>query len=206
MHSNPPSFIVAAFDFDNTLTDRDSFLPFLFSTYGKTKCIFHLICLFPYFILFSIGIFSRQSIKEKIITKFLANKSIDKVAEQGQVYAAKQLDHYLKPEALACLQWHLSQGHRCLLVSASLDFYLKPWARRHGFENVLSSTLEIDAGHRITGRLIGKNCWGIEKQQRLNAYLGSRENYQLYAYGDSEGDKQMLEMADYPFYRQFPIH
>ena len=193
----------AVFDFDHTLTDRDSLLPFLFYTQGFWKTIYHLTCLIPAFLKYSIGNLSRQKIKEKILTRFMGGWLWTDVQTLGKQYADQQLDHYLKPEALKRLDWHLSQGHRCLLISASLEFYLKPWAMRHGFEAVLASQLEVTLTGQVTGRLLGLNCWGPEKERRLLAYLDSTSYDQLYVYGDSRGDQEILALADYPFYRTF---
>ncbi len=109
----------------------------------------------------------------------------------------------IKPQAMERLHWHKQQGHDCILVSASLELYLVPWAKRHGFQDILASRLEIDQKGRVTGQLIGKNCWGAEKRRRLIELLGPQKYYQLYAYGDSRGDQELLEIADYPFYRLF---
>lgn len=195
--------IIAVFDFDHTLTDRDSLTPFLFYVQGFWKTIGYLIVLVPSFLGYLIGLVSRQSIKEKILTRFIGDHSFTDIQALGKTYADQQLDRYLKPEALKRFTWHQAQGHRCLLVSASLELYLKPWAKRHGFEEVIASRLELTATGYVTGRLVGLNCWGAEKERRLLAYLDSREQVQLYVYGDSCGDREILALADYPFYRRF---
>lgn len=194
---------IAAFDFDNTLTDRDSLVPFLFYTYGWMKTSYHLARLTPFFIGFLLGQVPRQTVKEKILTRFFKGKKLTDIQAYAQSFADQQLDRYLKPEALQRLAWHQAQGHRCVLVSASIELYLQPWAKRHGFEAVMGSRLEITPDGKITGRLVGANCWGPEKPRRLLAYIGPKEQYQLYVYGDSRGDQELLACADYPFYQKF---
>lgn len=198
---NPPA--TAIFDFDNTLTDRDSLLPFLFYIQGFWKAIYSLTLLTPDFMRYLIGNLSRQRMKEKILTRFIGGKPYVEVQALGQQYVDQQLDRYLKPEALKRLAWHQSQGHRCLLVSASLEFYLIPWAMKHGFETVLASRLEITSEGNVTGNLVGLNCWGPEKERRLLAYWNAIKPDHIYAYGDSRGDQEMLKLAHYPFYRIF---
>lgn len=194
---------IAAFDFDNTFIDRDSLLPFLFYMHGRWKASYHLFALTTDFLRYLCKNISRQEMKEKILTRFMKGCSFSKISELGNEYAENILDRFIKPKALKCLRWHQAQGHRCLIVSASLDFYLNPWAKRYGFEKVICSQLEINHSGTVTGKLLGSNCWGQEKKSRLLSYLGPKENYQLYAYGDSRGDEEMLEIADYPFYRKF---
>lgn len=191
---------VAAFDFDGTMTDRDSLVPYLVMMMGLPKVVFGLMKLTPYFILFVLGIFSRQKTKEKIITQFLQGKSIVKLREFGRIYADQKLDGYVKSEAIERLKWHQEQGHRCILISASLDLYLLPWATRYGFDDLICSRPELTNEGEITGRLIGTNCWGPEKTRRLLEMIGPKENYYLYAYGDSRGDHELLELADEAYF------
>lgn len=194
---------VAAFDFDNTLTKRDSLLPFLFYLHGYIKTCYLLLSLLPSFVHFIAGNISRQEIKEKILTRFIGGMPLKKVEAAGKEYADKHLDCLLKQTGMQRLSWHHSQGHCTLLVSASPEFYLIPWARRHGFEAVLASRLETTEDGMITGRLIGLNCWGAEKRARLSEYLKGNPVGEIYAYGDSQGDREMLDMAHFPFYRSF---
>lgn len=196
--------VVAAFDFDNTFIDRDSLFPFLVYRQGWIKTIFYLIALIPSFIKYLTGGMTRQQIKESVLTRFFRGEGIIDAESFAKKFADEKLDHFIKKEALECFLWHKSQGHRCLLVSASLELYLKPWASRQGFEEVIASRLDLTEKGVITGKLSGFNCWGPQKVYRLIAYLGPKENYQLYAYGDSEGDHEMLNFADFHFYRTFP--
>jgi len=198
-----PMSTVAVFDFDKTLTTRDSLLPFLFFTHGWLRTSRHFIFLIPIFVQFLFNKQLRQNVKEQILTSFYAGCSFKTMQEWGQNYAHQQLDRYLNPLAMKRLAWHQAQGHRCLLISASLDLYLKPWAQRHGFEEILSSRLELNKNQQVTGRLAGLNCWGPEKKQKLLDYLGPKALYELYVYGDSQGDQDILTLADHPYYRTF---
>jgi phosphatidylglycerophosphatase C len=123
--------------------------------------------------------------------------------QYAQQFAEQKLPSLLRSEAMQRLAWHRQQGHRCVVVSASLEIYLRPWASTAGFDDILGSRLETLADGRTTGNLLGENCFGAEKMRRLETLLGSRDGYTLYAYGDSRGDKELLSAADYPFYKKF---
>lgn len=194
---------IAAFDFDNTLTDRDSLIPFLIRLKGFPYASLQFTLLTFSFIRFLLGSLSRQHTKEQVLERFIKDKSLSDLESFSREYAFDQLDRYVKPDALQKMKWHQAQGHRCILISASLEIYLKPWAERHGFETVLGSRLETTASGFPTGKLIGLNCWGEEKVRRLIEYAGPKENYVLYAYGDSKGDQPLLDMADHSFYKKF---
>ena len=73
-----------------------------------------------------------------------------------------------------------------------------------GIDRVLCSSLRSDRTGRVSGRLAGKNCYGLEKTRRLLDSLGDRSGYILYAYGDSRGDRELLASADHAFYRTMP--
>lgn len=194
--------IVAVFDFDGTLTYHDSLLPFLIFIVGPFKTFLALATKLPILIGFLFGRHSRQNVKEKILTSLLGGMSAALVQEKGKEFAQKKLGKLLRPDGMKRLRWHQHQRHRCILISANLDVYLHPWSLQENFNDLLCSNLQIVEG-KITGFLNGKNCRGPEKTKRLLELLGNRENFVLYAYGDSPGDKELLQMADYPFYRTF---
>lgn len=200
MNSKLP--IVAAFDFDGTITYRDSLLPFLNFISGKPLSALNLTLLLPQFTGFLFGFLNHQDIKEALLKKFIFAREYEEIKNFGIAYAKQTLPTLVRPEAMDRLLWHQKQGHRCLLVSANLDLYLEPWGQTHGFDKVICSKCEVSNG-LITGRLDGKNCRGFEKVRRLNEAMGSRDSYTLYAYGNSQGDKELLDTSDYPFYCRF---
>jgi phosphatidylglycerophosphatase C len=73
-----------------------------------------------------------------------------------------------------------------------------------GVDAVLATRLAAD-GETFTGALVGENCRGPEKLRRLDEWLaarvgveGGRNGVELWAYGDSAGDRELLEVADHP--------
>lgn len=194
--------VVAAFDFDGTLTYHDSLLPFAIFIRGKLKSTFLLLLVLPWMLAFVLKIISRQSAKEKLLRSFFGGEHVETMNRWGEEFAKHGIPFLLRPAAMERFQWHKAQGHRCVIVSASIETYLKPWAKIVGFDDVLASRLEVKE-QKVTGRLQGLNCWGPEKIQRLEELLGSKVGYVLYAYGDSKGDFDMLEIADYAYKKKF---
>lgn len=194
--------VVAAFDFDKTLTDRDTTLEFLIFAEGNALALTKIATRLPYLIGFVVGKCSRQKVKEELLKCFFGGQTRASMEALGKDFAKKRLPFFLKNEALDRLRWHQAQGHRCILISASIDVYLKPWAQSYHFDDLICSQTEYQ-DDRFTGKLKGSNCWGPEKKRRLEELLGNRDEYILYAYGDSLGDRELLSMADYPFYQKF---
>ncbi|MHB1676025.1 MAG: HAD family hydrolase [Sulfuriferula sp.] len=195
--------VVAAFDFDGTLTRGDSFLSFLRTIAGRRRFLLQMLGLSPSLLAYVLGAMSNHRVKNRLLAQFLRGKEVSSVEQVAQNFATGQLPGFIKPSALARLRWHQQEGHRCIIVSASLECYLRPWAATVGVAEVIGSQLAVD-GEVYTGALTGLNCYGAEKTRRLTALLGEREAYTLYAYGDSKGDRELLALADYAYYRQMP--
>lgn len=191
---------IAAFDFDGTLTKSDTLIPFLRFSFGTKKTALNLLALLPKLSLFVIGKLTRQEAKELILTQFLKGIPSHQVEALGEKFAMGPLMKKVKPEGLARLHWHKKQGHTCILISANLSFYLEYLI---GFDHIIASKAAVDQNNCLTGKLIGKNCYGQEKVDRLTELLGPRSEYTLYAYGNSRGDAELLASADYPFYCRF---
>jgi len=195
--------IVAAFDFDGTITTRDSLPYFLLYTSGFFKTFFKLTLHIPKFIACLLKIISRQQLKESLLKSFFYGMPINTLREKGKKFANGPLKKIVKQDAIDEIKKQQALGNRCILVSANLDVYLEEFCRLNGFTDCLSSKVGFDGRGFVTGYLQGVNCRGIEKVKQLEELLGFKSEYILNAYGDSDGDREMLEFADHAFYRVF---
>ena len=195
---------MAAFDFDGTLTRRDTLLPFLLYLLGGAQVLRHALILSPTLVGYGLGMIRNGVAKERVLIRCLAGMRMHELQQEAERFAALILPGLLRQEALQRFDWHKKRGHRCVVISASLDIYVRSWAQKAGFDDVIATHLETLEDGRVTGKLLGGNCFGIEKVRRLDALLGARSGYTLYAYGDSRGDKELLSSADYAYYRQIP--
>ncbi len=193
---------VAAFDFDGTITTRDAFMPFALFVAGPKKWLANLARLIPAATLFLVGKISRQDLKEKTITLFFKGFAYKDLLGYAEEFAAEVLPRLVKKKALDTLKWHQEQGHRIVIISASPEIYLIPWGKKIGAHDILASKLEVGREGEITGKLSGPNCRGLEKVKRLKELLGSEKTYELFAYGDSRGDKELLAFADHSYFRK----
>jgi phosphatidylglycerophosphatase C len=196
---------IAAFDFDGTMTDSDTLLPFIIHCTSVPRFALGIAQAFPRLLISYLTQTNyRQTCKECVLTQFFQHMPQKDLQKTAECFAATTLKSKIKPAALQRLRWHQSQGHTCVLISASLEIYLDPWARSVGFNRVLGSRLATDRDGRLTGKLEGLNCRGAEKTRRLQEAFGPKSNYTLYAYGDSSGDADLLALADFSFYRYYP--
>ena len=190
---------VAAFDVDNTLTVRDCVVPFMKSVGGVSrlsKALFSdLGTTFQ-----SIRRRDRDSLKMKFVEGIFAGKNSREVESLGIQFASKVADKWLRSDVATRMRWHQEQGHVVILVSASLGAYLHPLGDLLEVDAVLCTELEEKDGF-LTGKLVGQNCRGKEKASRVQKWCqdsGIATEDLVYAYGDSSGDKELLELFSEP--------
>lgn len=188
----PPGSWVA-FDFDGTLTRSDTLVPFLRQVIGAGSLFRSIALESPCLVGYAIGAVPNDVAKQRLLTRTLRERSRTHLEEQGVLFARDHVPGMQRPEMMQRLMAHKEAGHRCVLVTASLTLYTRPWGMAQGFEAVIGSELAFDAQSCATGRLLGENCYGPEKQRRLKALLGHARLG--VAYGDSRGDREMLAMA-----------
>ena len=192
---------VAAFDFDGTITTKDTFVPFICQTFGYGRVLRAFAQHAPRALLAGRGISNRDRLKELLVRSLFSGESVERLSVVGQLYATT-LGPLLRATALQRIAWHKAEGHRCIMVSASLDIYLREVANTLKFDDLLCSVLSHD-NQVFDGALRGGNCRRKEKVNRLQSLLGDLSAHTIYAYGDSTGDKEMLARADYGYYRPF---
>jgi len=192
---------IAAFDFDGTLTRRDTLWAFTHYVAGTTQWAIGLIQLLPGLVAYKSGLVDNQTAKERVLTHFLGNHTVDQLNKWGEQFCNKRLLSFLNTQGMARLDWHQSQGHVCLLVTASLTFWTQPFANQNGLI-LIASQPEIK-GEIFTGNILGNNCYGEEKIKRLETWLAGRVPDKSYAYGDSNGDLPLLNWVDEGYYRSF---
>jgi phosphatidylglycerophosphatase C len=192
---------LALFDFDGTITNKDSFVEFIRFYKGSGSLIIGFIVLSPILLLYKLKIIKNWKAKEKVVTYFFKNEPFKDFCLKSTEFSIKVIPDLIKPDALQTIKWHLDNGDRVIVISASFENWLADWCKSMNLE-LIGSKLEVRDGI-ITGKIDGRNCYGIEKVIRLKQYLDISQYSEIYSYGDSKGDLAILELADHSFYRSF---
>lgn len=193
-------FTVAVFDFDGTLIKKNSLIDFFYYTFSFKKFVFCLFYISPSILKYLAKIISNSDLKEKMLAFYLKKMSKDKFNQLCFAYKDR-LAKLEKTEAIEKLLWHKNQGDKIIIISASPENWILPWARQYEAE-VMATRLE-EKNDFLTGKLSGQNCYGPEKVRRLLEKYPNRSDYNLYVYGDGASDTEILELADYPFHQRF---
>ena len=189
--------VVAAFDVDGTLTTADCFRPFLRRAVGRRLPA--ALARRPLALLQALARRDRDGLKELVCTAF-AGMDATALDRLGAEFARGFVVPRLREDTTARLRRHQDLGHAVVLASASLETYLAPLGAELALDGVVCTRLGRDASGRLTGRLVGANCRGPEKARRVREWLATSglDDAELWAYGDSAGDDELLAAADHP--------
>ena len=185
---------IAVFDFDGTITRKDTLLEFIRFSKGKWTFLKGFAIYSPLLIAYKLGLYPNWKVKQKIFAYFFKGMKYNDFCMYGDKFKSV-VNSILDEEQIKRLRNHINKGDSVYVISASIEEWVSPWCHEFGVENVLGTKIEVLNGI-VTGKFITKNCYGKEKVNRLLEKEPERETYYLYAYGDSAGDKEMLEFAD----------
>lgn len=192
---------VVAFDFDGTLTTHDSYTAFLKWRAGPIRYALGLVKLAPAALAY-LGHRNRGRIKAAATREFLAGVTRERLETDARAFAELMAPRMLRPDAVRTWRRWSQRNATLVIVTASPEMIVAPFARGLGAEMLIGTELAFDARDRVTGAFATPNCRGAEKVRRLQAVFG--EEVQLRAaYGDTSGDTEMLAIADEPGYRVF---
>jgi phosphatidylglycerophosphatase C len=201
--ADSPAPVVAAFDLDGTLTEGGSvflWLRRLAGTFTTYRVALRLL------VPLTVGAIRSNrwadSAKERLFHSLLAGRDVEQLAKVSREFALEHLEHEGRSALIERLDWHRTQGHDVVIVSASPQIYVDVIAEALRADGALGTRLAVDPRGRLTGSYLGKNCRGSEKMRRLSEWIESRHypaEPVIYAYGNSRGDRRLLAGATYPF-------
>ncbi len=193
---------IAVFDVDRTLLEGDALLLAARKSNSNAKLLWLSISFLPYLILWKLKILTTQRIKEIFINKFkICDRYNIETKRNNQDWLINDLKKMIRKEALIRLDMHREKGDIVVLCSASPDMILNPLAKSLNVDLICTNLVKQE--NQWLPKIIGKNCKGNEKLKRLEDKYGLIKNQKLEVYGDSNGDKEILNAASIPHYRDF---
>jgi phosphatidylglycerophosphatase C len=187
--------VVAAFDFDKTISTRDNVIPFLRAVVGRVRLTRALLAISPGLVAAALDDDRRDAAKVALVRRTLTGYDAARMTEVAAEFARDVRARHLRPDVVERVRWHRDQGHDVVIVSASFKDYVEPIGAELGASAVLATELAVGDDGRLTGELAGPNVRGAEKVRRLDTWLGDRPAF-VWAYGDSSGDRELLARAD----------
>ena len=189
---------IYAFDFDGTLTTRDTLLEFIRYACGNKAFFLGFLIYSPLLIMMKLGYYPNWKAKQMVFSYFFKGMPYEEFAQLGRLFAIDK-SHLLRPKGIEMVKKAQAEGAEVLIVSASIDNWVQPFFPK---VKVAGTQVEVKDGC-LTGRFLTKNCYGQEKVNRLLAIYPNRKEYRLIAFGDSEGDQVLLDFADEAHFKPF---
>lgn len=196
---------IFAFDFDGTVTNRDTLLEFIKYAKGGAALYATLLMYLPMLILMRLRLYSNHTVKEKAFTRLFRNMEATRFDSLCRRFA-EDCRHLLRQQAVEYISGVANEHDTAVvIISASIENWVKPF-----FSDIPQTAAVIVAGTRpevidgvLTGRFLTANCYGREKVNRLLELFPDRSGYHLTAFGDSRGDRELLAFADEAHYKPF---
>ena len=192
---------IAFFDFDGTITKKDSLLEFIRYVKGDAAFYFGFLLHSPILVLYKLQIVSNQFAKEMMLRYFFGKMDADVFKKHCDSFIREKLPSLIRPKALHEIKKLQDGGASVVVVSASPENWLKEWCITTGAECI--ATRLVIVNNKITGKIDGRNCHGEEKVNRIRAEYNLNDYSSVYAYGDTPGDRHMLSLATIKFYKPF---
>jgi len=188
---------IAFFDFDGTLTTRDTLIDFTRYMAGPFKFMTGLVVLFPQLLLTLLKIIDKDKMARHFIKYYYRNKNINELEQLAAGYTKKRIPKLMNPDVYSQFRHHKRNNHEIAVVSASPFIWLSIWCKNNNVD--LIATKMVIENDIIKGLLIGNRCNGDEKVRRIKEKYEISGYDTIYAYGNSQGDMPMLQMADKGF-------
>ncbi len=192
---------IAFFDFDGTITTKDTLLEFIKFYRGTARFYMGFLIYSPFLIAYKLKIIPNYVAKQKVLQHFFKGESVERFLQQCNAFADQVLPKLIRPKALEEIRRLKEANAVIVVVSASAENWITKWANVNGLR-LIGTRLATD-GKVLTGSLNGANCYGDEKVCRIKAEYDLSVYNEIYCYGDSAGDKQMLQLANFAFYKPF---
>jgi len=189
---------IYAFDFDGTLTTKDTLIEFIRYAKGSMALGLGFLRYAHLLVLMKLGLYPNYKAKQKVFAHFFKNTTLDDFNALCKAFAASS-SHLLRPNAIEAIDLAIKEESEVVIVSASIDNWVQPFFPQ---VKVVGTQIEVIDG-KLTGRFLSKNCYGQEKVNRILSLYPNRQDYHLTAYGDSRGDKEMLAFADESYFKPF---
>lgn len=188
------------FDFDGTLTYKDTMFLFL-KFYNPARFSAQFLKHVPLFVLLKLKLANAEAVKKSFISSMLKGESRYNIEKKAKLFFEENYPSLFRENALDFINNIDLENTESYIVSASLDIWVKPFAEK--FNMTLLATKAEFKDDIFTGKFIGKNCNKDEKVCRIEAQLGDKKYDKIIAFGDTSGDKPMFKFANESHYRFF---
>ncbi len=193
---------LALFDFDGTITTRETFPDFIRRAIPPPRRALGTVLFAPLVVGYRLELVPVHALRTALVRYAFSGVPLAEVEAAGAALAAEVLPGLVRPAMQARIDWHRARGDTVVVVSGGFDVYLAPWCRAQGLDWICSSLAERDGV--LTGRYAGAQCVADEKARRVRERYDLARYRAIHAYGDTHEDHALLALAHHATYRGTP--
>lgn len=192
---------IAFFDFDGTITFKDTLFEII--KYQKGRCALYagLVKISPWLVAMKLKIISNTAAKQKMLSYFFSNTPLHIFQTGCENFISEKLPLLIRHSALKKIKEYQQKGTHVVIVSASAENWIAGWCTDLNIA-CIATKLEVK-NSKITGKIEGRNCHGEEKVRRIKEAYDLDAYDEIFCYGDTKGDKPMLSLATFAYYKPF---
>ncbi len=192
---------IAFFDFDGTITTKDTLLEIIKFCKGNFRFYLGFFINSPFILAWKAGIISNQAAKERILKYFFGGTSLEIFQKNCDEFSDIKIPALIRPKAITEIEKLKVTGAEIVIVSASAENWIQKWCAGLNLQ-LIGTKLQVK-NNLLTGKIENLNCHGEEKVNRINASFDLSSYDEIYCYGDTKGDKPMLGLATFAFFKPF---
>lgn len=192
---------IVFFDFDGTITRKDTFLEFIKFYRGSFGFYKGFLINSPFLIAYKLHLIPNYKAKQRILRYFFKGEPFDRFQALCDDFATHCLPKLIRADALPEIERLKRENIEVVIVSASAANWITKWSTALGL-SLIATKLEV-RDNKITGNIDGQNCYGPEKVNRIKELFKIDGYKSIHAYGDSKGDREMFQIAHKTFFRPF---
>lgn len=189
------------FDFDGTITTKDTFLEFIRFYHGTPKFLAGFAAASPWLVAMKLKMYQNYEAKQRVLKWFFSGEDAEVFNRKCLEFSEQVVPSLIRPGAIAEIEKHRNANATVAVISASAENWVRPWCEKNNL-GCLATQLEVVNG-KISGRISGFNCYGPEKERRIRECYPIDEFDEIFAYGDSRGDLEMMALAHQQHYKPF---
>lgn len=194
-----PTSTLVLLDFDGTITTKDTLIEFVHFYRGKKRYWIGMLMLAPVMVIYALRLIPNWKAKQLFLSRYFKGEKLNDFNSRCLDFCSKVLPALIRPGAREAIERYRQAHFTIAVVSASAENWVKPWCDQLGLI-CLATRLEVKEG-LITGKISGRNCYGDEKVCRIKEHFDVSSFDNIIAYGDSSGDKEMLELAHQGYFK-----
>ena len=139
---------------------------------------------------------SDTDLKLKFLETIACGLDKEFIESYSEIYIKFSKAFNYKKKALKRIRYHRELGERCILTSASFDFYVIPMGFELGFSEVIA-TKSVWSDNKLLPLIDGNNLKGIFKLNEIKKLVGENSvDKTVTVYTDHMSDLPILEYAD----------